>query len=170
MENKDIETVIIYDINYQLLSNLENFRILLVDVNKPYAQCKGCFGYWVKCPSHCVFKDKIKDIGKTVCNSKKIIVISNCVYGGLSKKVKRVWDRCIPGVLPFFTFRNKEMHHALRCKTNSELIFVFYGAKSEKERGLAKDIAFANATNFFNSQCKVFFYENAPTIEECFKL
>ena len=65
-------------------------------------RCKGCFECWLKMPGKCCMADHSEMIGSRIAVTERVIIISKSIYGGFAAPVKRVLDRSIPGVLPFF--------------------------------------------------------------------
>ena len=89
------------------------------------------------------------------------MIISQCVYGSYSPFVKNVLDRTIPYLLPFFKFKNKEMHHIARNKTRFDLNVYFYGKNlTQSEKMAAKEIVKANSVNLNTKNFKVSFLED----------
>lgn len=72
-------------------------------------RCRGCFGCWLKTPGECVMHDGSQHIGSRMARSREVWIFSKILYGGFSAEVKRILDRCIPGVLPFF-YMEKWIH------------------------------------------------------------
>jgi len=72
-----------------------------------------------------------------------------------------VLDRTIPYLLPFFKFKNKEMHHITRNKIKFDLNVYFYGKNlSPNEKTAAKEIVKANGVNLDVKTFKVSFLED----------
>ncbi len=64
-------------------------------------------------------------------------------------------------MLPFFKFKNKEMHHITRNKTKFDLNVYFYGKDlSPNEKTAAKEIVKANGVNLDVKTFKVSFLED----------
>ncbi len=126
---------------------------------KRIARCKGCFGCWLKTPGECVMHDGSEHIGALMEKSKDVWIFSQILYGGFSIEVKRVLDRCIPGVLPFFAWRHKRMHHRARYENRPAFHIVFYNTQysTEKEKVLAEKCARAMAVNMNCRDCSVLF-------------
>lgn len=154
------------EVSAQYRVNTDGFNI--INAKRAYAKCKGCFGCWVKTPSKCVLKDGMQDLGIKILSSDEIVIISKMLYGGFSVEVKRLWDRCIPGVLPFFTTREGKLHHKGRFKNNPKMRFYFYDTKdcTEQEKELAKNLAKANAINFMSVDYDVKFFDSLDDLLE----
>ena len=129
--------------------------------NKKIKNCMGCFECWVKTPGKCKIRDGYENLGKLYSEVEHVTIISECFYGSYSPFVKNVLDRTIPYLLPFFKFKNKEMHHITRSKTKFDLNVYFYGKNlSSKEKIAAKEIVKANSVNLDVKTFKVSFLED----------
>ncbi len=150
----------------ELPHNDESARFF--DARSKAARCTGCFGCWLKTPGECVMHDGTEHIGSTIAKSEQVWIFSEIVYGGFSAAVKRVLDRCIPSVLPFFSRRHARMHHAARYPNRPAFHIVFHHAEcaTEQERALAEKTARAMAINFNCSECTVQFVQGAPSGKE----
>ena len=117
----------------------------------------------VKHPLNCIFNDKIKNNGKNVLDSDELIIISKCVNGSYSSKVKRILERSISYVLPFFTVRNKSIHHKVRIDKKLKFKVYYYGDDiTEFDRYVADKFvnANANANNLNTEKPKIYFYKD----------
>lgn len=155
------KTLVIQDID-------ENFQKdnLTFFANDKVAKCVGCFHCWLKNPSVCRFNDGKEKLGSLLATSSDVYIYSKILYGGFSIQIKRLLDRCIPGILPFFKNRNGRQHHKPRYENKPNIHVVFYDIKnnSEEEIELAKNIANAMAINMNAKSCEVIFDEK--TAEE----
>ena len=129
--------------------------------NDRIKSCMGCFECWIKTPGKCKIRDGYESLAKLYSKADKVVIISQCVYGSYSPFVKNVLDRTIPYLLPFFKFKNKEMHHITRNKTKFDLNVYFYGKNlSSNEKIAAKEIVKANSVNLDVKTFKVSFLED----------
>jgi multimeric flavodoxin WrbA len=76
--------------------------------------CLGCFGCWVKTPGECVIEDGAQEIINKLPLTDLSVYVSPVVFGGYSYDLKKVLDRQICGILPFFHKVNGELHHPQR--------------------------------------------------------
>ena len=76
--------------------------------------CSGCFSCWVKTPGVCIYTDQGSEILQTVLNSNTLIFFTPLVFGGFSSELKKITDRFLPMMLPFFAQNNEETHHISR--------------------------------------------------------
>ncbi|MHA1770155.1 MAG: flavodoxin family protein [Candidatus Thorarchaeota archaeon] len=84
-------------------------------VDKEIADCTGCFHCWTKTPGKCIIdNDEANEISCKMIRSDLAIYLTPVVYGGYSYLLKRVLDRSIGVVLPFFQKVHGETHHKRR--------------------------------------------------------
>ncbi|QAT61480.1 MULTISPECIES: flavodoxin family protein [Tissierellales] len=144
--------VLIHDLDSDVLNGLFpniSKEVKIISPEKEIKKCIGCFGCWIKTPGYCVIKDGYENMGKLLSESEELIIISRVCYGGFSPFVKNVLDRSIGYLSPFFTVRNKEMHHKSRYKRKLKLSVIAYGKDAtEKERDNLSKIVAANGVNF----------------------
>lgn len=160
---------ILHDLPPQMESELfQDSNSTIISTKKAFARCKGCFGCWLKTPGICVLHDGMETLGSNVLSSDEIIIISESMYGGFSISMKRLWDRCIPGVLPFFRKINNELHHTPRYAKRPKLRVYFYNAKDmlPHEIELAKNLVKANALNFMSDDYEVHFLDSLKSLKE----
>ena len=140
---------------------IDDENISIICDNNKIKSCMGCFECWIKTPGKCKIRDGYESLAKLYSKADKVIIISRCVYGSYSPFVKNVLDRTIPYLLPFFKFKNKEMHHITRNKTKFDLNVYFYGEHlSPNEKTAAKEIVKANSVNLDVKNFTVSFLED----------
>ncbi len=88
------------------------------------ADCLGCFGCWIKTPGECIIDDAARGIVKKLIRSDLIIYVTPIIFGGYSYELKKVLDRQICRVLPFFTQINGEIHHGPRYEKYAKLLAI----------------------------------------------
>ena len=76
--------------------------------------CVGCFGCWVKTPGQCVIADDTRGLVERWAASDLVAVATPVIAGCYGSLAKRVLDRQICQLLPFFTRVDGEIHHELR--------------------------------------------------------
>lgn len=100
-----------------------------------------------------------------------VIFLSPVKYGCYSVAIRRVFDRLLPNLLPFFhkvKKRNNEVHHLPRYKKYPQMIVIGYNqniTKSEEET--FKALADANAVNFILDQSITYVCRQKDEIEAC---
>ena len=93
----------------------------------------------------------------------ELIIISKNRYGCYSESVKRVLERCIGYVLPYFTIRNKHIHHASRYKNKLKLTTYFYGDITDDDKVCLNNLVKANSINLNASDYEVKEIDNVYT-------
>lgn len=147
--------------------------ILLRQVN--LAACQGCFDCWVKSPGECRTDDYGREVAKKMVQSNLIIHLTPITFGGYSSELKKVIDRFIPTILPFFTKRDGETHHTYRYPNRASIIVVGFLEQTDDEKELTfKELVYRNSLNmgapihealiYFKNQNKSDFIDNFNTI------
>lgn len=143
-------------------------QLISIYAGKKTAKCRGCFGCWLKTPGECIIRDGREHLGSAMMSCDKVYIFSRSCYGGFSVEIKRLLDRCIPGVLPFFRYIERKIHHVPRFKSKPEYIIAFYDmadcTKDEKET--AVKAAKAMSVNFNAKSCKVALFDDEITEKE----
>lgn len=148
---------IIHDLNDTSHLKLNGDDVLINEVKN---NCVGCFSCWVKHPLNCIFNDKIRNNGKRILESDELIIISKCINGSYSSEVKRILERSISYVLPFFTIRNNRIHHKVRIKKKLKFKVYFYGNDiTEFDEYVAIRFVNANSDNLNTVEPKIYFYK-----------
>ena len=76
--------------------------------------CTGCFGCWVKTPGECVFKDASHDVCRAVINDDFLLWAAPLCMGFPDATLKRMMDKSIPLIHPYFVVEQGEAHHRPR--------------------------------------------------------
>ena len=119
---------------------------------KKIRECMGCFGCWVKTPGICVIDDYGRVLTETIINMDLVVYLTPIVYGGYSSELKKVLDRIIPLLLPFFKKVSGEVHHKERYKTYPEVVAL--GLMSEEDNEMEEvfnNLIKRNSLNWYNS-------------------
>jgi multimeric flavodoxin WrbA len=88
------------------------------------ADCLGCFGCWIKTPGQCVIDDSARLIANKMAQSDLVVYVTPVVFGGYSSELKKVLDRQICAILPFFTEVKGEFHHPPRYEKIGKLAAI----------------------------------------------
>lgn len=129
--------------------------------------CIGCFSCWTKHPKKCVLKDEFDHLSEYIKDSDELILISECRYGCYSSDVKRVLERCIGYVLPYFEIRNNEIHHKSRYDKKLKLSTYFYGNIQDKDKECLEKLVKANALNLNALEYNIKYLKNIKELEKC---
>ena len=156
---------IIHDLNEKEINfNLDD-KILSSSECKN--NCIGCFSCWIKHPKKCIFNDEFSNTTNYLKDSDELVIISKCRYGCYSSKIKRVLERCIGYVLPYFTIRNNEIHHESRYNKKIKLTTYFYGDITKDDKKVIEKLVKANAINLNVKQYTINYVEDIKEIEKC---
>ena len=128
--------------------------------------CIGCFSCWIKCPKECVLKDNFSHVTNYLKESDELIIISKCRYGCYSADTKRVLERCIGYVLPYFTMRENEVHHAVRYKQQLKFKIYFYGI-AEEDKEITKKLVKANVINLNAKDYEITYLKDEKELAKC---
>lgn len=94
--------------------------------------CLGCFGCWLETPGQCVMHDA-DEVAAAVARSDLVVYLSPVTFGGYSSHLKKVFDRMIFLILPFFQTVDGETHHVPRYDDRANLLFVGVMEESDAE-------------------------------------
>jgi multimeric flavodoxin WrbA len=97
------------------------------------AQCRGCFGCWVKTPGRCVIRDDGEEIVRSVVASDLLVLASPIVMGFTAALSRRASERLLPILHPFFQVVEGEVHHRPRYSRRPALALVHDGAGLDAE-------------------------------------
>ncbi len=76
--------------------------------------CTGCFGCWVKTPGECVAKDASHDVCRSIINSDFLLWAAPLRMGFPDAALKKMMDKSIPLIHPYFVVDHGEAHHRPR--------------------------------------------------------
>ena len=160
---------IIHDLNEE---NLSKFYFdsddNIIDATKCKNSCIGCFSCWIKHPKKCIYNDNYSNMTDFLKDSEELVLISKCRYGCYSHYVKRVLERCIGYVQPYFTIRKGEMHHKVRYDKNIKIVVYFYGDMDDEDKLVINDLIESNADNLDTDLFKINYIENIEEIENVY--
>ncbi|MEJ2252488.1 MAG: flavodoxin family protein [Candidatus Lokiarchaeota archaeon] len=117
--------------------------------DKKITPCQGCFDCWVKTPGVCKTEDYGREILKKIIESNLIIQVTPITFGGYSSELKKVLDRSIPELFPFFKYFDGEIHHEHRYKNRASIIVLgFLKDDDIKKEDVFKELVYRNSLNF----------------------
>lgn len=116
------------------------------DMNIAY--CAGCFGCWIKTPGVCRIDDAAREVATTAIRSDLVILITPITFGGYSSEAKKLLDRMVPILSPFFTKVGGEIHHIKRYKKYPSLLAIGVLPKPDEiAEGIFTSLVSRNAIN-----------------------
>ena len=152
---------IIHDLNKKDIKKLKfNKDDKIIDALSCKNSCVGCFSCWIKHPKNCIYKDNYSNITNFLKESDELIIISKSRYGCYNSQIKRVLERCIGYVLPYFIIRNNEIHHEARYEKQIKLKAYFYGNITKEEKKCLIKLVKANSINLNAKDYSVYFSKN----------
>ena len=98
------------------------------------APCLGCFGCWVKTPGVCVIDDAGREVARTYIQSGMVVFISPITFGGYSYELKKIFDRLIPILSPFFKKVGGEIHHKMRYERYPHFLVIGILPEPDREK------------------------------------
>lgn len=133
--------------------NSEVKRVKLCEKN--ISPCIGCFGCWLKKPGRCLIEDDSQQIVEKMINSDIVIYLTPIVFGGYSSELKKILDRSICLVSPFFMKIKGEMHHRKRYDKYPNIIGIGYIDTYESDQVKNfKNLIYRNSINLHSPfQC-----------------
>jgi multimeric flavodoxin WrbA len=112
------------------------------------AHCLGCFDCWVKTPGMCVEADAGREIAKAIIQSDTTVLFTPVTFGGYSPELKKMMDRFIQLISPYFQMDHGEVHHPPRYEHRPRLMMVgVQRHPNPHEAHIFKTLAGRNAIN-----------------------
>lgn len=111
--------------------------------------CIGCFGCWLKTPGVCVHDDAGREIASAMMGSDTTVLLGRVEFGGYSPELKRMVDRFLPLILPYFGVYHGETHHMPRYSRYPRIVAAgLQRERNAEEADLFKVLVGRNAMNF----------------------
>ena len=113
------------------------------------AYCQGCFECWTKTPGTCKIDDAGRDLANafTVCDV--VVIATPVLFGSYSSEAKKVLDRTLGTLLPFFRRIDGEVHHVPRYKYPPALgVLAVLDSPDPDIEQTVRVLALRNAINF----------------------
>ncbi len=146
-------------INSRLVLKLENRGWDVESIplrEEKIATCIGCFGCWLKTPGECILNDNGREIAEKVIQSDLLVFLTPITFGGYSYQLKKMVDRLIPNILPFFTKVDGEIHHQPRYEKYPDILAIGYLPQADAvSEEIFNKLIKRNAINFMCNQNKV---------------
>jgi multimeric flavodoxin WrbA len=113
------------------------------------AWCQGCFECWTRTPGVCKIDDDGRDLAREFVQSDLVILLTPSRFGGYSSESKKLLDRTLGMLLPFFRRVDGEVHHAPRYaqRPGFGVLAVLRTADFDAELTV-RTLAQRNAVNF----------------------
>lgn len=92
------------------------------------AQCKGCFGCWVRTPGVCTIRDGTDELARELLAADLLVIASPTSMGMTTALSRRATERMLPVLLPYFEVADGEIHHVPRYG-RAPAMALLYGAE-----------------------------------------
>jgi hypothetical protein len=86
--------------------------------------CTGCFGCFVRRPGRCLLRDDARAVLEEIVRSEVLVLTGRIRFGGYSSELKKIVDRVLPVLVPFFFSIRGEMHHPPRYDRLPRIVVV----------------------------------------------
>lgn len=115
----------------------------------PIAFCQGCFECWTHTPGTCKIDDAGRNFSDAFSVCDVVVIVTPVQFGSYSSEAKKMLDRVLGTLLPFFRRIDGEVHHVPRYKYPPSLgiLAVTSGVDAASEQTL-RTLALRNAINF----------------------
>ncbi len=114
------------------------------------ANCAGCFNCWLKTPGICMIDDDSRELTGKFVGSGMVISLTPLTFGVYSPELKRMYDRLIPNVSPFFTTVHGETHHRKRYHRYPDLMTIgWLDGHDETAEAIFRHLVYRNSVNFY---------------------
>jgi len=122
---------------------------------KDIKYCTGCWSCWWKTPGECAFADDSHNICREYINSDFVLFASPVIMGFSSAVLKKVQDKLIPLIHPYFTIDHHEFHHRPRYERYPKLGLLLEKSKDtdEEDIQIISDIFKRFAINLKSELC-----------------
>lgn len=92
--------------------------------DKNIGNCKGCLSCWTKTPGACCIKDDMEGILEEYIGSDIIISATPIYIDSMSSHVKKVWERLLPVMEPYFECDGSGVKHKIRGRKPKALFVI----------------------------------------------
>ena len=107
--------------------------------NIHFSTCDGCLTC-MKCEGKCAFRDDMSLISKWFNDCSLIIYITKVKYGCFDIAFKRMIERMVVNLEPYYDLVDGETCHLCVSQLKKKLVVIGYGDINEEERKLFKDL------------------------------
>lgn len=113
------------------------------------AWCQGCFECWTHTPGMCKINDAGRDLAREFVQADTVILLTPSRFGGYSSESKKLLDRTLGMLLPFFRRIDGETHHAPRYASRPRFgVLAVLDHADFDETSTVRVLAQRNAINF----------------------
>lgn len=140
------------DIDVELFSNS-----VVVNLNNIYYHC--CTGGFecFKMNGECHFNDDMKLISRWMNDCQLIIYVSRVKYGCFDILFKKMLERMIVNIEPYYSVVDGESCHLGISQLNKRLLVIGYGDIDDEEKEIFKDLVEDSAVGYVYSSINTYF-------------
>jgi hypothetical protein len=126
--------------------------------------CLGCFACWTKTPGLCAIKGDDGELFlKAFIRSDLFVLVGQTPYGSFSPQIKRVLDRIIPSLHPYFRIYRGEMHHVQRYPRDHRVLLASRGDSTPAEQATFRQLGRSYCDNVASPhQKRDFLFDGRP--------
>lgn len=122
-------------------------RRLLRDLE--VAPCRACLECWTLTPGACTTDDAARGVARDMVGADLLVLLTPVTFGGYSSALKKVLDRSIGNISPFFTTIMGETHHPARYHHVARVVTVgVQPVRDDAAQVVFRTVAARNAVNF----------------------
>ena len=112
------------------------------------AYCQGCFQCWTHTPGSCKIDDKGRDLAHDFSVSDVVVLVTPVLFGAYSSETKKMLDRTLGTLLPYFRRIDGEVHHMPRYAYPPALgVLAVENAPDTDNEKTVRVLALRNAIN-----------------------
>ncbi len=98
--------------------------------------CSGCWSCWWATPGYCVHQDDMEELYRDILASDLLVFCTFLEKGFVSWEMKKVMDRLIPLIHPYFMVKEGEMHHRKRYRRYPDIAAILGGGDTPADQDL----------------------------------
>ncbi|MBY0492225.1 MAG: NAD(P)H-dependent oxidoreductase [Gemmatimonadaceae bacterium] len=113
------------------------------------AWCQGCFACWTHTPGTCKIHDVGRDLARDFAQADTVVLLTPSRFGSYSSESKKLLDRTMSMLLPFFRRLDGETHHRPRYETRPRFgVLAVLEHADFDDAATLRVLAERNAVNF----------------------
>jgi multimeric flavodoxin WrbA len=113
------------------------------------AWCQGCFECWTHTPGTCKINDVGRDLAREFAQATTVVLLTPSRFGSYSSESKKLLDRTLSLLLPFFRRIDGETHHSPRYESRPRFgVLAVLDHADFDETATLRVLVERNAVNF----------------------
>ena len=128
--------------------------------------CVGCWDCWVKTPGRCSVSDDTAELRRAVLESDMVLFASPLIMGFTSSLLKKLQDKMIPLLSPYFRNVDGEIHHRPRYSRMPGIGLLLSGEDDSTEEDISITVSlFKRFAVNFDSRLMIHAVNDKPADE-----